>query len=79
MHHRSERLSENRFTGENHFPINCTGENSRATLTVDVVDARGLVDSLSRANEEIGDFIVGRKREVVGDQGDLRGDIGRAR
>lgn len=43
------------------------------TITVDAVDARGLVDWLSRANKEVGDFVVGRKREVVSDQGDLRG------
>lgn len=36
-----QRLSENRFAGENHFPGNCTGENSRATITVNVVIARG--------------------------------------
>lgn len=33
------------------------------------------VGSLSQANEKVGDFVAGRKRKAVGDQGDIRGDI----
>lgn len=59
-----QRLSENRRAGEN------------SKITVDAVVARG--NGLSRANEEIGDFVVGKKGEVVGDPDDLREDTGRA-
>ena len=37
-----QRLSENRFTRENHFPGNCTGENSRATITAVIAHVRRL-------------------------------------
>lgn len=66
-----QRLLGNRCAGENHFLGNCTGKNSK--ITVDAVVARE--HGLSRANEEIGDFVVGKKGEVVGDQGDFREDI----
>lgn len=42
-----QRLSENRFAGENHFPGNCTGENSRAAITV-VARGHGLTFTSKR-------------------------------